>query len=280
MANQGQQEIMIPAVMMKAFVVVVLGTLLMSATVFNGHFERAKVELGLSHYAERVHPSMAELLPVAIEMPLNTLINIGYVIVGSAWCAYTSLALNSRMMSEDDARMFYIFNLASCCYGPIQMLRILTQVHGFGVLDQWYTLPIFMWVFVWGLHILRGWSTFWSLLLVTTSVFSYTLVLINPIGFEVCLAVHVLLAVAGALAAWGANSQARCGKYFILALLSCAGFVGLKVIDLDLPQYSPIFNILSGHFLSKICDVLQIHYVNHYFNTLTQSKYSKTLKTE
>jgi hypothetical protein len=44
------------------------------------------------------------------------------------------------------------------CYGPIQLLRILTQLHRFAVLDQWFTLPFFMWVFVWGNYLTSGWN--------------------------------------------------------------------------------------------------------------------------
>ncbi|XP_052780988.1 transmembrane protein 187-like [Mya arenaria] len=271
---------MMPALMLKTFVVVLLGTALMTATVLNGHFVGAKVELGVEHYAERMHPIVAEIFPSWLTMPLNTIINIGYVIVGAAWCAYTSLALLGNQIGKNDAKMFYIFNLASCCYGPIQMLRILTHMHGFGVLDQWYTLPFFMWVFLWGVHLVRGWSAFWNILWVLVSVLSYSFVLINPIGFEICLGIHVMLAVLGALLAWNSNPQAYCLKYFILATLSCCGFVILKLLDLELPEYASIFSHISGHFLSKICDILQIHFVNCFFLEVTLASCAKKRKKD
>ncbi|KAH3777766.1 transmembrane protein 187-like [Dreissena polymorpha] len=269
---------MLPAVMVKGFFVILTGTSILCCLVFSGYFQDATVELGPDHYAERLHPVLVKVLPAWLDMPLNTAVNIGYVIVGAAWCACTSVALMRGQLKDDDAKMFYVFNILSCFYGPIQMLRILTQVHGFGVLDQWITFPFFMWTFLWGLHICFGWSTLRNVLMTSVSISSYASVLIHPLGFEICLGIHIALAVSGALIAWNANKQAKCLKHFLLAILSCLGFVLIKLMDLHLPQYSRLFVYVSGHFLSKICDIFQIHFVNHFFLEITLSQYAKVQK--
>ena len=262
---------MVPRLMTNSFLLVFAVSAVMCFVVYTGYFQRVKVELGISHYAERVHPFVKNYIPGRINMPLNTVVNIGYVVVGAAWCAYTSVGLMMDRISQTDAKMFYVFNFASCCYGPIQMLRILTQMYGFAVLDQWYTLPFFMLVFIWGLNHKRGWNTFRNITLTLVSIFSYHLVLYHEIGFEICLGVHIALALLGANMAWSSNSEAKCAKYFVLALLSCLGFVVLKLADFYLVTLSQVFKYLSGHFLSKICDILQIHFVNHFFQQIALS---------
>lgn len=274
----GELSGMVPKVMVKAFIIVLTFTVCMCVTVYKGYFKKIGVETGSVHYAEKVHPAVEKYLPSDIKMPLNSLVNIGYVFVGAAWCAYTSVMLMRNRISMKDARMFYVFNIASCCYGPIQMLRIITQFHGFAVLDQWYTLPFFMWIFIWGVNHKCGWSTLRNLLLTVASITSYSSVFYHVLGFEMCLGVHIALALTGAVLAWSANNQAHCGKYFVLALLSCLGFVVLKLLDLTLAEVAPIFKYVSGHFLSKICDIFQIHYCNHYFQEIALSAMADSKK--
>lgn len=269
---------MVPGIMVNACILVIALTGVMCFVVYTGYFQTVAVELGASHYAEKVHPVARRYIPRQIHMPLNTAVNIGYVVIGAAWCAYTSVALVSNQIGIADAKMFYMFNIASCCYGPIQMLRILTQAHGFAVLDQWYTLPFFMLVFIWGLNHKHGWKTFRNLILVIVSILSYHLVFYHEIGFEICLGIHIALALLGAHMAWLVNSQAHCTRYFVLAMLSCLGFVVLKLLDLHLVSVSPVFRYVSGHFLSKICDVMQIHFVNNFFQQIAWSAMANSKK--
>lgn len=273
-----QRKTMIPGVMIKCLCLVLLVTAAMCFTVYKGYFRKVPIESGTSHYAEKVHPFVKAYIPKGVKMPLNTLVNIGYVIVGAAWCAYTSVGLLGSHIAINDAKMFYIFNLASCCYGPIQMIRIITQIHGFGVLDQWYTLPFFMWIFIWGLNHQLGWSSLRITILTFLSILSYFAVFYHKLGFEICLGVHIALAVTGAFIGWSTQNTAPCAKYFIRASLSCSGFVALKILDLVLPKYFLVFKYVSGHFLSKICDIFQIHYCNYYFLQIAQTAMADSKK--
>lgn len=255
--------------MIEIFLSVIIMTAVMCFLVYIGYFKQVKVELGHQHYAERVHSSLKLYLPDCIKMPLNTLVNCGYVVLGAAWCAVTSVAVARKEIRHSDAHMFYVFNFLGCCYGPIQALRILTQLHGFSVLDQWYTSPFFMWVFAWGLYLKFGWSSLRNIVLMILSLCSYLLVLFSDIGFEICLSAHVCLAILGAFLAWSKYPKAKCTKCFIGAIISCAGFVVLKLLDFELINCHGVFKYISGHFLSKICDIFQMHFVNAFFLAVT-----------
>ncbi|KAL3851843.1 hypothetical protein ACJMK2_015545 [Sinanodonta woodiana] len=263
---------MFTAAMPKAFFSVMFPTSAMCLLVYLDYFDSASVDLGFQHYAEVPNQHLKNLCPKWIRMPLNTFVNIGYVIVGAYWCAMTTISYEKKVVSEIDSYLFYIFNFMGCAYGPIQALRILSQLHKFSVLDQWYTLPFFMWVFVWGMYLKYGWSLIRAQMLLLISLSSYGLVLLHPRGFEATLMFHITLAVVGALISWQKYPQAKALSPFIGAILCCAGFVGLKLIDLELPSYHPIFKLISGHFLSKVCDIYQVHFVNKFFYSITLAK--------
>lgn len=254
----------------KALLTVTLFLAVMCIVTYMGLFHTAKVELGIKHYAERL--ARSKFLPRWLKMPFNTFVNIGYVIVGAAWCAKTTLGMESNIMSEVDGYLFYTFNTMSAVYGGIQAVRILTQIHNFGVLDQWATLPFFALVLVWAVYLRRGWSSVRAMLVIVLSLASYGLTLLSPYGFELCLAVHISLATMSAILAFNAHPGNFALGYFIKAVLSCAGFVGFKLLDFQLAEYHRVFQVLSGHFISKVCDILQIHFVNCFFFSLTQHK--------
>ena len=255
--------------MLRCLAAVLILTAVMCYIVNEDYFSSVKVELGKEHYAEVVMPSLKRQLPKWFKMPFNTVVNIGYVIMGAAWAGFASAAYAGKQIRETDAIHFYVFNFLSCCYGPIQLLRILTQLHGFAVLDQWYTLPFFMWVFVWGLYFSKGWSQFRALVFGLVSVISYSLTLYHTEGFEICLGIHILLAVYGAIVAWQKFPTAKVGYAFIGALISCLGFVVIKLLDHELVKFHRIFKYTSGHFISKIFDIFQIYFVNTYFLKIT-----------
>lgn len=260
---------MFPLVMLRCLAAVLILTAVMSYIVYGDYFSNVKVELGKEHYAEVAMPTLKPHLPKWFKMPFNTLVNIGYVIMGAAWAGFASAAYASKQIRETDAVFFYVFNFLSCCYGPIQLLRILTQLHGFAVLDQWYTLPFFMWVLVWGLYFKKGWSRLRALGFEILSVSSYILTLYHSEGFEICLGVHILLAVYGACLAWRKFPTSKVDSAFLGALISCLGFVVLKLLDHELVKYHKVFRYFSGHFLSKIFDIFQIYFVNKYFLKIT-----------
>ncbi|KAL4225894.1 hypothetical protein ACF0H5_013882 [Mactra antiquata] len=265
---------MIPKLMVSCMVIVLIVTLGMTFTVFQGHFKKVKVENDDEHYAEQVYEKWKTFLPKFLKMPFNTVVNVGYVIVGAAWCAITSVALDNKKITISDATLFYMFNLASCCYGPIQAIRILTRMHNFGVLDQWYTLPFFMWVFLWGTVISRGWNSLRIIVFMTVSVSSYIFTLYSDIGFEICLSIHICFAITGGVLSWLKVPNANCKKPFVSALICCTGFVVIKLLDLELVKVHDIFRYISGHFISKIFDVLQIHYTNQFFYAVVTASIS------
>ncbi|ESO95831.1 hypothetical protein LOTGIDRAFT_56839, partial [Lottia gigantea] len=225
---------------------------------FFGVFKVAKTDIGLEHYAEKQH--FKTIFPKWFKMPFNTCINIGYILVGAYWCAITTLSMENKLISVVESYLFYIFNISAAYYGAVQTLRILTQRHEFAVLDQWLTLPFFMMVFIWGLYLKYGWSPWRAAILMTLSLTSYCLTLLTPYGFEIVLGCHILWAVTGGVLAYQRYPSSHSQLNFILACLFCIGFVILKLLDLHLVQYHTVFTILSGHFLSKICDILQIYY--------------------
>ena len=260
--------------MVKTFCVVSIVTAAMIYAIYLGYFDSVQTELGRKFYAERYSAKWRKILPPWLNMPYNTFVNFGYVILGAFYCAKTSVALEREQIQTSDSYLFYSFNIMSTFYGAIQALRILTQFHRAAVMDQWYTLPFFMWVFIWSCHLdsgigLKG-MTFWTAL----SLLSYLLTLIHTHGFEIALAFHIAVAVYGAITIYKKFPIEEAQGPFVWALICCVGFVVLKLVDLELPKVNQIFEKISGHFLSKIADIFQIYFVNKYFEILTEHKHS------
>uniref|UniRef100_A0A8C6U8E5 Transmembrane protein 187 n=1 Tax=Neogobius melanostomus TaxID=47308 RepID=A0A8C6U8E5_9GOBI len=172
-------------------------------------------------------------------------------------------------------RLFFAF--MAVFYAPVQWTRLAVLKRAPAVLDQWFTLPIFAWVPVW-ISFLMGKSTKkYALMLELCSILSYGLAIKFESGFEAALCCHVLFAVYK-----GVQVQLRLGnhrtfRYLILAVLSCAGFVVLKLLDHWLAQFW-VFQRVTGHFWSKVCDVLQFHYSFCFLTTLTTSAIKRDLK--
>ena len=271
------------ALLWKAVATVAIFAAALFLIVFQGMFASVHVHLGSEYYAEV--SSFRDFLPVWIKMPFNTLVNIGYIVVGAYWCAVTALANEEKLLGDFDTYVFYLFNVMSGFYGGVQILRIVTQRHEFAVLDQWCTLPFFAMVLMWALDMVYGWKPLRSVSIILLSLVSYMLTLWSPVGFEIALAVHIVAAVLGAVISYRKYPSEDAQFYFVMAVMSCAGFVGLKMLDLELPKYNSIFQYISGHFLSKIADILQIHFVNGYFQCviiekIIRNRQTKTIKTE
>ncbi|XP_005094422.1 transmembrane protein 187 [Aplysia californica] len=233
---------------------------------YTGIFDNAELEIGLEHYAEEAW------LPFTNVMPLNTLINFGYTGLGLYWCWFTKTATTQGMLKGNDSRLFYCLNIMASIYGVVQFLRITTQTVIWAVLDQWCTLPFFALLLGWGLYLQRGWSSLRFFVILTISILSYGLVLISKIGFEIALGFHILAAVTGGIIAYRKYPPYGSLRTFFLALLSCSGFVILKLLDHQLPFLFCGFKYVSGHFLSKICDIYQIYFVNDFFLDITLEK--------
>ncbi|XP_027001615.1 transmembrane protein 187 [Tachysurus fulvidraco] len=227
-------------------------------------FDNVLVDMSYDHYAEQ----RVDQLPAFLAMPFNCLVNVGYIIVGVYW-------LTRRMKDPLTDYAKDVFALMALAYGPIQWTRLATLRRAPCVLDQWITLPIFAWVPVWCRYITHGWSTRYAVIVEVSSVMSYFLALLHDRGFDFALGVHIAAALLQ-----GAASQRSFGdqvslRYLILAALSCVGFVLLKILDYELAKFW-LFQKLTGHFWSKVCDILQFHYSFCFLTHLTQIAHKRT----
>ncbi|XP_029913562.1 transmembrane protein 187 [Myripristis murdjan] len=233
-------------------------------------FDGVQVDLSYDHYAEKT----VEHLPAFLAMPCNCLVNLAYILMGLYW-------LRGRPGAREPQQARYmreVFALMAVLYAPVQWTRLATLRRAPAVLDQWFTLPIFMWVPVWIGFIERGpaaWRAGDAAALELGSVFSYGLSLAHERGFEVALGCHVALAVYTAMRVQLRHGDGLSRGYLLLATLSCAGFVLLKLLDHWLARYR-LFQRLTGHFWSKVCDVLQFHFSFCFLTTLTQRARGKT----
>lgn len=234
-----------------------------------GLLDGVVTELGHEYYAEKTVP----WLPWFLSMPFNSIINLGYIILGAYWLTRRNITAGGK----ENPELFYLRNVfawMALAYGPVQWIRIVTQTHHSAVLDQWFTLPIFAWVLVWSQYICEGWSTTYTIKTEAISILSYLFTLFHSQGFEIALGFHILFVITK-----GIQLQYRYGdtisiNYFAFAVLFCTGFVALKLTDHWLAQ-SFIFQRLTGHFWSKVCDVLQFHYT---FKLLIYFSNAKRLK--
>ncbi len=242
-----------------------------------GYFDTVHTENGLKFYAEKAHPRLKELLPT-LDMPLNTIVNIGYLNVGLIVVAHAQKLLMSKKFSNSDAAMFFIFGWSSFLYGHVQFWRIILQTQQRSVMDQWITLPIFAWTICWTCHVYHGWSFLRNVTIIAISTASYCLTWYDRHGFEIVLGLHIVCALFYASTLYWNTTSRKAGRDFWLAICMCAGFVVLKLLDLELPKYHPVFTTVSGHFLSKICDFLQVYYVSKFFMHVTLA--ANKLKTK
>ena len=228
--------------------------------------DNVDVDLGLHHYAESASPLSTHWLP----MPFNTIVNVGYVAVGIFWMLRVHSLLANSGISVDGAYLIYVFAWMVVLYGPVQLVRVITHWRVAGILDQWYTLPIFAWVAVSCREIgsTSDRLDFWSIsLIITASLASYGLVVMHTRGFEVALGAHISGVVAQAwwvhrrLSAETELDRQRRWGAFVRAVVCCTGFVTLKLGDWHLARLLPVpFAVLTGHFWSKIADFMQVHY--------------------
>ncbi|CAJ1053269.1 transmembrane protein 187 [Xyrichtys novacula] len=234
-------------------------------------FDEVAVDLSYDHYAER----RVDHFPGFLAMPCNCLVNLLYALTGLYW-----LLRHTDVREPEQGRYLrQVFAFMSILYAPVQWARLAVLRRAPAVLDQWVTLPIFAWVLVWIGFIERGprgWHARHAAALELLSVLSYGLALLHTRGFELALGGHVLMAVFKGLRVQITHGDERTRRYLLLAVLSCCGFVVLKLLDLELAQYR-LFQRLTGHFWSKVCDALQIHFSMCFLTELTaRTRSSKT----
>ncbi|XP_053153876.1 transmembrane protein 187 [Hemicordylus capensis] len=221
-----------------------------------GVFDGIHTDVGYEHYAEPTVPGF----PAVLAMPANCLVNLAYLLLGWYWLPSGGKKGQAHYLQE-------VFALMAVAYGPVQWVRLWTQCHRAAVLDQWLTLPIFAWAAIWCYFLEHGWQPGTFLAMEVTSLASYSLSLLHPQGFELALAGHIFTVFWRALKVqrlWGNTNSAW---IMTLGIVSCLGFVSLKLWDQELAQWTP-FRRLTGHFWSKICDVLQFHSAFLFFTQL------------
>ena len=244
-----------------------------------GYFDEVHTENGLEFYAEKAHPKLKEILP-SLKMPLNTLVNMGYLNVGLIVIAHVQKLFMNKKLSNSDAAMFFIFGWSSFLYGHVQFWRIILQEHREAVMNQWITLPIFAWTVAWTCHLYYGWSLLRNISIVAVSTMSYCLTWYSRYGFEISLGLHIATALLCGALLYCTTTSKKAGRAFWVSAVMCCGFVSLKLLDLELPKYHPLFTTVSGHFLSKICDFVQIYHVSQFFMHVNIAANNQMLKTK
>lgn len=226
-------------------------------------FDNVMVDLSYEHYAEKV----VDYLPAFLAMPFNCLINVGYIFMGLYWL----LGQKSSGETKEGRYVRQVFALMAIAYAPVQWARLTTMRRAPAVLDQWFTLPIFAWVPVWCNFIEGGafWRPLFALTVQLCSVLSYGLALAHARGFEVALGCHIAFAVHKGVRVQRLYGDPDSQRHLLLAMMSCAGFVVLKLLDHWLAQYT-VFQYVTGHFWSKVCDVLQFHFSFCFLTHLTE----------
>ncbi len=236
-------------------------------------------QTGAIEYAESFDPNSF------LKMPFNAAVNIGYAIVGLVWWRKIRSSQASGSVSDVHRYFLWTFVLLSMGYGPIQFRRIITQEWRWGVLDQWYTPPFFAfaaYMSVWCVcetpnkrmhgsvsdwyhrNVMTTAQTIGTLILGVSSA-SYVFALRNPrTGFDTVLGLHILITVGCCTLMLFSGSddrlRARLIGPFLSAFVCCIGFVVLKLYDHELASWSG-HRAVTGHFVSKICDFLQIHFM-------------------
>lgn len=259
--------------MRSALLHVVIPLVIITALSRTSLFSDVHVDLTYEHYAEQ----RLDYLPAFLAMPCNCLVNVGYILVGLYWLFWGG----SIQETQESRYLREVFALMAICYAPVQWTRLATLQRAPAVLDQWVTLPIFAWIPVWIFYIEelpQRWRVWRAAALELCSVLSYGLALAHELGFEATLVCHVTFAVykGVCLQVWHGDDRSR--LHLLQAMVSCAGFVGLKLLDHRLSDLW-LFQRLTGHFWSKVCDVLQFHYSFCFLTAVTRRAQKKTSKT-
>ncbi|XP_041840193.1 transmembrane protein 187 [Melanotaenia boesemani] len=256
--------------MMSALVHVLVPFILCVALANTSLFSEVEVDLTYEHYAEKV----IDYMPAFLAMPFNCLINLGYVYIGLYWLLWQRAVKET----EQSRYMREVFALMAIIYAGVQWTRLATLRRAPAVLDQWFTMPIFAWVPVWIdfiEHLPGKWRASRAAAFELCAFISYGLSLVHEKGFEVALGCHIVLALYKGVRVHLTHGDNHTRRYFLLAMLSCAGFVVLKLMDHWLTRFG-FFQRLTGHFWSKVCDVLQFHFSFCFLITVTDRAQAKT----
>jgi len=238
------------------------------------YLDLIQVGIGQEEYAEPFDHSSP------LTMPMNALVNVLYPLCGLYWIY--------RSRGHTHGLFFYVMAIMTLCYGPIQFMRITTQERTWALIDQWVTLPFFGLVVFWSARWHRKGNSpadlqdlVFLVVSLSMSVVSFVGAVLHPRGFDFALAVHILLAVCivtllltrvtlSTTPGGGGEDSQFILLPFLATIVACSLFVALKLLDFVLPSYHPVFRHVSGHFLSKIADAAQIHFILLFFDRLCQ----------
>ena len=264
-----------------AFLQVAIGLGVIVLILKQGFFDGARVEVGFKYYAEEPDSKLVGyVFPDWIKMPANTIVNIGYCLVGMYWMMKTFTREQNSTVTSTEAYLCYIFAWMAIFYGPVQFTRIITQTPRSAVLDQWVTLPCFAWAAVWAKTLLVGWSTQWALSLMISSTLSYNMVFLHEQGFEIALILHAINVL---MPIWTLHNRhpAKGNMFNLACLVVCfLDFTVVKLYDLELGQFHPFFKEFSGHFWSKVGDFSMIHFVCCFLSNISEAKRLKEEKVQ
>jgi len=87
-------------------------------------------------------------------------------------------------------------------------------------------------------------------------------------GFEIALGTHIVIIfflTSSMIFYAPKRKKSKAMIEFIYSILCCSGFVGLKLLDLQLGSMHKIFTVVSGHFMSKVFDIGQIYFMLRFF---------------
>ncbi|XP_038045529.1 transmembrane protein 187-like [Patiria miniata] len=259
---------------LKTFLPVAACTALMVIIVFQGVFQPVKVDLGFEHYGEEADHAIGPFkLPawLGLAMPLNALVNAGYILVGLYWMVRTYQEEKKGAVGQLHAYFACTLCWMGILYGPIQFWRIMSQTHESAVVDQWVTLPFFTWVILWCKSLTVGWNRDLAALFMLSSLLSYNLVFFTDLGFEVALLIHSAQAINVSFSTFFRFPCKGNNFTFFMCCLTFANFIVFKLMDLHLPHYSEYFTEVSGHFISKLLgDILQMHFTFLFFENIAK----------
>lgn len=224
-------------------------------------FDKVVTENGFKYYAET---------PVTVGkfrlMPMNALVNLGYVVIGLWWTRRGLKLLKKDRIGKHELTFLVVTSWMSILYGAVQCLRIMRQWHKYAVLDQWCTFPFFAWIALGFKSVADGrWSHARNGQCMAVSLLSYFLALFMNQGFELVLLAHVVLTIVSSGVMYAKLGNVKMVVSWVEAFACCVGFVVLKVYDFELVRVHVLFHTFTGHFWSKVCDVLQIHFALEYF---------------
>lgn len=212
-------------------------------------FSSVSVQVGYEHYAEAPVTS----LPAFLAMPFNSLVNMAYVFLRVYWLRSQARApggpaekWRARYLKDVFAGMALVYGRSSGCALGCRHGPALCWTSGSlypSSRGRWPLVPL-------PGRGLEAPAPPWLAEASPCAVTAWPCC--TPVGSSWRWACTLQLPWAGALRTQVHHGNSSSGMYLALAC-SCLGFVVLKLCDHELAQWH-LFQQLTGHFWSKVCD--------------------------